>query len=130
MVTVPFMTNVVYDLDGIKGPRSFRTKRGIPVRALKIVGAKGKISVTASNFVGSVSLKLYLVRDGAALLEEGWTAYSTIFPTTEQKDVLTEHIINFSLPESIEGLLVLEMEARAYIGSLRMVIPDISAIYE
>ncbi|UNQ73392.1 hypothetical protein [Infirmifilum sp. NZ] len=124
------MTNVVYDLDGIKGPRSFRTKRGIPVRISKIVGAKGKISVTASNFVGSVSLKLYLVRDGAVLLEEGWTAYSAIFPTTEQKDVFTEHIVNFNLPESIEGLLVLEMEARAYIGSLRMVIPDISAIYE
>ena len=130
MAGISLISNVAYDVDAFRGPKTFRTRRGVPATISKLDSIVGSVKVTASNFVGYFRLRAKIESKGNILLDETWDAYSTVFPVNEEKEIGIEHFINLAFPQPVDGILVLELELLAHLGHLQVSISDISLIYQ
>ena len=130
MAGISLISNVVYEVDAFKGPKMFRTRRGVPVTLSKLDSILGNVRISASNFVGYFRLRTKIESEENTLLDETWDVYNTFFPVNEDKEMSIEHLINLAFPHPVKGVLVLELELQAYLGRLQVSISDISLIYQ
>ena len=125
----PF-TGLRIEMDGVKGPRNFSSRRGQPTTFSKINYLKIRGRYRASNWIGYIRATLRARTNGTIVLEEKIEILSSLIPINSDKTLSIDKPINFSLSNPLNGVVEIDLYIWTTIGYIDLYIDDVNIVYE